>query len=179
MRNLTSTAQTSTFTDYHKVIFLGKQGIGKTSIIQRLVTSTFDIEPQPTLGINYHNVELEYQNKKYYFQFWDISNALDDQLTTFLLNTSLVVLIFDYNEKDTQKNVNQLYNTIKEHNSDIPIIISGNRAKNTKQKIPKELSDLAKTEDQLIYPITSQKYDGLSVLLQAIVQNFHSSEEKG
>ena len=75
MRNLTSTAQTSTFTDYYKVIFLGKQGTGKTSIIQRLVTSKSDIEPQPTLGINYHNVELEYQNKKYYFQFWDISNA--------------------------------------------------------------------------------------------------------
>ncbi len=178
MKHLTSTTQNSSVTDYYKVVFLGRQGIGKTSIIQRLVTSKTDTQHQPTLGIIYHNVELEYQNNKYYIQLWDVSNTLENQMITFLSNTALCVLIFDYNDKKSLQNVRQLFDTIKAFSTTIHILFVGNRAKNTKQKIPKELSDLAQGNDLKIYPITSQNYDGLSVLLQAIVQNFPKLEEK-
>ena len=58
---LATTTNSSLAPGYHKIMFLGKQGVGKTSIIQRLVTSKTDSQHQPTLGINFHNVEIEYQ----------------------------------------------------------------------------------------------------------------------
>ena len=43
-----------------------------------------------------HNVEIEYQNNKFYIQLWDVSSTLEDQITDFFRNTSLFVLMFDY-----------------------------------------------------------------------------------
>ena len=60
----------STFQVYNKIVFLGKRRVDKSLLIQRLLGSTLNSE-HDSVGIEYYNLELEFQNKVHYLQFWD------------------------------------------------------------------------------------------------------------
>ena len=168
---MSSPTQTNGFDPYYKIVFLGKQGVGKTSIIRRLVASNVEAEYVPTLGIYYYNLELEYQKHNYYLQFWDISNSLDYQIKNFLGNTAVIVLVFDFEDKKSHSYVNQLFVTIKEFNPSVKILLVGNRSKGEKENPPKQLINLVTENNLKIYTMSPQNNSGMSLLLQAIVQD--------
>ena len=175
---MSSSAQVNGFHPYYKVIFLGKQGVGKTSIIRRLVASNVDKEYVPTLGIYYYNLELEYQKHNYYLQFWDISNSLDNQIKSFLKNSSVVILVFDYSDKKSHEYVNQVFETVRSTSPSVRILLVGNRSKGEKEKPPKILNNLVTEDNLTIYPMSPQNNSGMSLLLQAIVQDLPRPLEK-
>ena len=178
MSFLSSSAQVNGIHPYYKVVFLGKQGVGKTSIIRRLVASNVDTEYVPTLGIYYYNLELEYQKHNYYLQFWDISNSLDHQIKDFLKNSSVIVLIFDYSDKESHNYVNQIFATVRSSYPSVKILLVGNRSKGEKDKPPKNLNNLVSENSLTIYPMSPQNNSGMSLLLQAIVQDLPRPLEK-
>jgi small GTP-binding protein len=175
---LAATTETASFEGYQKILFLGKQGVGKTSIIQRLVSTKAEVPSHSTLGISLHNLELEYQGNKFYIQLWDVSNTLEDQITDFFRNVSLFILVYDYTDRDSFPDIHQFFEAIKAYNATIPVLLVGNKAKDTKQKVPKKISDLTDIYKLKSYPIAVKDYDGLSVLLQAIVQSIPISKDK-
>jgi small GTP-binding protein len=175
---LAATTETSSFEGYEKILFLGKQGVGKTSIIQKLVSTKAEPPSHSTLGISLHNLELEYQGNQFYIQLWDVSNTLEDQISDFFHNVTLFVLVFDFTDKKSFPSIHQFFEAIKAFNATIPVLLVGNKAKDTKQKVPKMISDLTDIYKLKSYPIASKNFDGLSVLLQAIVQNILVSKDK-
>jgi GTPase SAR1 family protein len=175
---LSSPTQTNGFDPYYKIVFLGKQGVGKTSIIRRLVASNVETEYVPTLGIYYYNLELEYQKYNYYLQFWDVSNSLEYQIKDFLHNTAVTVLVFDYKDKESHTYVNQVFSTIRESNPSLRVLLVGNRSKGEKEKPPKYLNNLVVENNLIIYTISPQNNSGMSLLLQAIVQDLPRPTEK-
>ncbi len=174
---MSSPTQENGFHPYHKIVFLGKQGVGKTSIIRRLAASNVDTEYVPTLGIYYYNLELEYQKQNYYLQFWDISNSLDYQINNFLPNTAIVVLVFDYSDKDSHKYIIQVFEKIKDTNPSMKFLLVGNKSKGEKDKPHKILNNLITENSLEIYPMSPQNNAGMSLLLQAIVQELPSPKE--
>lgn len=48
-----------------KVVFLGNSGVGKTTIIQRYVTSNFQENPEATVGSMYFSKELRVNENNY------------------------------------------------------------------------------------------------------------------
>ncbi len=175
---MSSPTQVNGFHPYYKIVFLGKQGVGKTSIIRRLVASNVDTEYVPTLGIYYYNLELEYQKHNYYLQFWDISNSLDYQIKNFLQNAAVVVLIFDFADRESHIYVNQVFETIKEANPFMKFLLVGNRSKGEKEKPPKNLNNLVNEHNLTIYPMSPQNNSGMSLLLQAIVHDLPRPTER-
>ncbi len=174
---MSSPTQVNGYQPFYKIVFLGKQGVGKTSIIRRLVASNVDTEYVPTLGIYYYNLELEYQKHNYYLQFWDISNSLDYQIKNFLFNTTAVVLVFNYSDKESHTYVNQLFEKIKEIHPSMKFLLVGNGSKEDHPKPPKNLNKLVNENNLMIYPMSPQNNAGMSLLLQAIVQDLPHSLE--
>ena len=62
---------------YKVAAFLGESGVGKTSIINRLLGQEFDIDVQPTVGVEAHffsNIKFineEEDNSEIELQIWD------------------------------------------------------------------------------------------------------------
>lgn len=61
-----------------KIVFLGDQNTGKSSIIERFINDKFnpesnvpDIATQPTIGIDFLGRNINYKNKYYRLQLWD------------------------------------------------------------------------------------------------------------
>jgi small GTP-binding protein len=55
----------------YKVIIVGPSGVGKTSIIQRLVDNTFSDEGQSTVGVEFKSYELTVDSNSVRLNIWD------------------------------------------------------------------------------------------------------------
>ena len=55
----------------HKIVFLGDQSVGKTSIILRFSQDTFDTKQKATVGIDFLTKTIYVDDKMVRMQVWD------------------------------------------------------------------------------------------------------------
>jgi Ras-related protein Rab-6A len=93
---MTSPSSKSSEADYYKIIFLGSNGVGKTSIIRRILDLEIDTEYKPTIGVRFHNLEITSGNNLY-LQLWDVSGNISyhELYPSFLKDAAVVVIVFD------------------------------------------------------------------------------------
>ncbi len=159
----------STFQVYNKIVFLGKRGVEKSLLIQRLLGSNANSK-HDSLGIEYHNLELEYQNKVNYLQFWDLSSHFEEKLDFFLQKASLVIFVFDFNDKESQRYLRNLYDANTSLFSSTKLIFVGITKKEGKLKTWKDFANWIKEKSFVIHSTFLLKNEGISQLLQMIVQ---------
>ncbi len=83
-----------------KIITLGPASVGKTSIIERIINQTFNINEKPTLGISIKSIEKFYKNKNLSitYEFCDTSGQeayMHILPKSYIRNSKIVLLVFD------------------------------------------------------------------------------------
>ncbi|MHA1931678.1 MAG: GTPase domain-containing protein, partial [Promethearchaeota archaeon] len=170
-----TSSSSSSFQVYNKIVFLGKRGIEKSLLIQRLLGSNANSK-HDSLGIEYHNLELEYQNKVNYLQLWDLSSHFEEDLSPFLQKASLIIFVFDFGDKESQRYLRKLYDGNTSLFSTTKLLIVGITKKEGKLKPWKDFAKWVKEKSFIIHPTFLLKNEGISQLLQMIVQRIN--EEK-
>ncbi|KAJ2629852.1 Ras- protein Rab-6B, partial [Coemansia sp. RSA 1287] len=64
-------AQDGNLSRKHKLVFLGEQGAGKTSVITRFMYDTFDTTYQATIGIDFLSKTMYLEDRTVRLQLWD------------------------------------------------------------------------------------------------------------
>ena len=54
-----------------KVVMVGNSGVGKTSLVNRIVNGTFNEQEAPTIGSQYVSVERTVENQQITLELWD------------------------------------------------------------------------------------------------------------
>ena len=85
-----------------KVIFLGESGVGKTCLIQKLISDDYK-ENNSTISATYYTKTIKYEGKDYKFNIWDTAgNEKFRNLTKlFLKDVQIFVLVYDITKKKT------------------------------------------------------------------------------
>jgi small GTP-binding protein len=91
------------------VCIVGKNNVGKSSYIKRLIDNTFINSYKKTSGIETHQIHKAIKNKNFLFKIWDISGGTKPQNISNDLYRTVDGLIFAFALNDEQS-----YEDIKE-----------------------------------------------------------------
>eukprot|EP01123_Difflugia_compressa_P005269 TRINITY_DN1692_c0_g1_i1.p1 TRINITY_DN1692_c0_g1~~TRINITY_DN1692_c0_g1_i1.p1 ORF type:complete len:649 (+),score=114.29 TRINITY_DN1692_c0_g1_i1:12-1958(+) len=123
----------------HKLVFLGEQNVGKTSILTRFIYDAFDSTYQPTIGIDFISKTICTDNKTIHLQLWDTAGQerFRSLLPTYLRQCSIVVLVYDVTNAASFLSVdtwfNSLTNCIQDDN--IIVVLCGNKTDLTDSRV--------------------------------------------
>ncbi|MHA2245511.1 MAG: GTP-binding protein [Candidatus Hodarchaeales archaeon] len=156
--------------DYFKVVFLGSNGVGKTSIIHWILGLAPLDEYLPTVGVRFYNLDTVLNGNQYFLQFNDVSGSksYSNLLPSLLKAAAVAIIVFDYGNKESQHEIQMMYSNVCEYLSSSRILLVGNKFEREKKEIPKTIASWTKTQGLAIFPISVRENIGKSILLQNI-----------
>lgn len=96
----------SMFLEQCKVIFVGDANCGKTSLIKRFISSTFDQIYKPTRGVDFDAKYFDVLDCDYNCGYWDVPGHDEFRIInkSYYQNANVVVVVFDLTRPSTLMN---------------------------------------------------------------------------
>ena len=91
----------------YKVVFLGDQGTGKTSIIKAFIYNSFDAAYQATIGIDFLSKTLTLDDRTVRLQIWDSAGQerFRSLIPSYIRDSSVAVVVYDIASKYFRRNI--------------------------------------------------------------------------
>merc|ERR1719388_668458 len=85
----------------YKIVFLGEQGVGKTSVISRFMYDTFDNNYQATIGIDFLSKTLYLEDRTVRLQLWDTAGQerFRSLIPSYIRDSSGAIVVYDITNK--------------------------------------------------------------------------------
>ncbi|CAD8197088.1 unnamed protein product [Paramecium octaurelia] len=133
----------------YKIVFLGDQAVGKTSIINRFIFDNFTGNEQPTVGIDFISKTLQVDNKSVRLQLWDTAGQerFRSLIPSYIRDSQAAIICFDITNDKSFQNLPRWIEDVKEERGDeVLIYILGNKIdlENERQVSTKQAEDKAK-----------------------------------
>ncbi|KOC66616.1 Ras-related protein RabJ [Habropoda laboriosa] len=86
-----------------KVVALGSQGVGKTSMIIRYTGKTFNEHVSPTIGASFSTCKFNMENARIVLQVWDTAGQekFKSMAPMYYRNANAAMLVFDLTQYNT------------------------------------------------------------------------------
>jgi len=159
-----------------KVVILGDSGVGKTCIITRFVSSSFDANMTSTNGASYCTKLVKYEQlgKNLLLDVWDTAGQEKYRSLTkfFYKDAAAVILVYDITREDSFENMkNYWYNQLLENcNKDVVLGVVGNKCDLFEEEKVSE-ADAREFSDKIgaIFELTSaQNNTGITEIFQEV-----------
>ena len=121
------------FTQYEltfKIIVVGDSGVGKSCLTMRGTKNQFEEYYSPTVGFEFFTFNIRINDKNIKLQIWDTcgQEAYRSLITSFYRNSSLAILVYSIDNKNSYTNIENWLNEIKSQaNPEIKIFLIGNK----------------------------------------------------
>lgn len=133
----------------YKIIVIGDDGVGKTTLIKGFDVTGFKTDYQPTIGVNIFSREVEIMKRHFPLSFWEMNRDAkwDFFRSSFFRNVNGVLIIFDLTNHKTFVSLSDLIKEVHDYVDAIPILIIGNKKdlEEMRQVEKKEISGLIKS----------------------------------
>ena len=159
-----------------KVVLLGDSGVGKTCIITRFVSSSFDANMTSTNGASYCTKLVKYEQlgKNLLLDVWDTAGQEKYRSLTkfFYKDAAAVILVYDITREDSFENMkNYWYNQLLENcNKNVVLGVVGNKCDLFEEEKVTE-ADAREFADKIgaIFELTSaQNNTGITEIFQEV-----------
>ena len=169
----------------YKIILIGDSGVGKTSIVSRLISNKFPTSYNLTIGVDYDtaNITINDENNSplsVKLQIWDTAGQENFNAITTAYYRGVIgaVIVFDVTDRATFKHVSKWIKQIDEyheHRSDIITVLVGNKIDGLYREVDKsEAIDYASKND-LIYAETSARTgDHINYVFTKLAQEIYN-----
>lgn len=131
--NSSNVINENTIPERFKAIFLGLEGVGKTSIIYRIVNQSLDNIKSPHSNIEHYTKKIE----NCILDIYDTTGILQFLRVLFpsIVNLNLIVFVYDVTNRDTFLNIDYIFNSIYDNNKDAKYIVVGNKSASDNREV--------------------------------------------
>lgn len=146
----------------YKLVFLGDQSVGKTSIITRFMYDNFDRHYQATIGIDFLSKTMYLEDRTVRLQLWDTAGQerFRSLIPSYIRDSSVAVVVYDVSNRASFLNTAKWVEDVRaERGNDVVICLVGNKTDlgNDKRQVSTEEGEERATKDGLMFMECSAK----------------------
>lgn len=145
----------------YKLVFLGDQSVGKTSIITRFMYDKFDTTYQATIGIDFLSKTMYLEDRTVRLQLWDTAGQerFRSLIPSYIRDSSVAVVVYDVTNRQSFLNIQRWVEEVRaERGSDVIIVLVGNKTDLVdKRQVSIEEGDSKARELNVMFIETSAK----------------------
>lgn len=171
-----------------KLIFLGNQSVGKSSILSRFVQDKFEENYNATIGLDYHSKQLIIDKQNIRLVLYDTAGQekFKSLLKLYIRDSNIVIVVYDITNRESFTNLDYWLEEVKDLKKEKLIIaIVGNKVDKDSERVVKreEGEKYASDNNYLFHEISAKSSDGIkdffySKLQEKINQVFFLKEEE-
>jgi small GTP-binding protein len=155
-----------------KVTLGGDGGVGKSTLIRRLCTGSFNAERRMTIGVDFHLYDVAHSDTQTRLVVWDVSGQDHFAFTrrAFYRGSKAIGLVYAVNDRATFERMKQWQREIREILPTTPIILAGNKTDLEIQVASDEGYALAREWNVPFFETSCATGDGVHDFFAALAQ---------
>ncbi|XP_056327906.1 ras-related protein Rab-41 isoform X2 [Danio aesculapii] len=144
-----------------KLVFLGEQSVGKTSLITRFMYDSFDNTYQATIGIDFLSKTMYLEDRTVRLQLWDTAGQerFRSLIPSYIRDSTIAVVVYDITNLNSFQQTSKWIDDVRtERGSDVIIMLVGNKTDlGDKRQVSVEAAEKKARELGVMYIETSAK----------------------
>jgi len=144
----------------HKIIFVGDAGVGKTTIISRIMNNPYSEAYEPSIGVDFMAKTLKFKGQNVKLQIWDTAGQekYKGLIPSYVRNSSIVFLVYDISVKASFDNIPKWITFIRSIEN-TTLILCGNKIDLTNREVKKEEGEAYAQKEGIAFYEVSAKTD--------------------
>jgi Ras-related protein Rab-6A len=163
----------------HKIIFVGDAGVGKTTIIGRIMDSPFTDAYEPSIGVDFMSKNIKYHGQNIKLQMWDTAGQekYKGLIPSYVRNSSIVFIVYDISSKTSFDNIPKWINFIKSIEN-TTLVLCGNKIDLESREVKKEVGEeFAKKEGIPFFEVSAKTNENIKNMFYNVVVELPSFAE--
>ena len=155
----------------HKIIFVGDAGVGKTTIISRIMDNPFNENYEPSIGVDFMSKNLKYKGQNVKLQIWDTAGQekYKGLIPSYVRNSSIVFVVYDVAVKTSFDNIPKWINFIKTIEN-TTLVLCGNKIDLSNREVKKEEGEaLAQKEGIAFFEVSAKTDENIKNMFYNVV----------
>ncbi|KAF9651465.1 ras-domain-containing protein [Thelephora ganbajun] len=144
-----------------KIVLLGDQSVGKTSLITRFMYDTFDNTYQATIGIDFLSKAMYLEDRTVRLQLWDTAGQerYRSLIPSYIRDCSVAIVVFDITNRASFMSTTKWIDDVRsERGNDVIVVLVGNKADLAdKRQVTLEEANTKAAELNIMFMETSAK----------------------
>ena len=156
-------------TPKYKLIFLGDQNVGKSSILNRFMSDTFTEEYQATIGLDFQSKNVQIDNQDIHLLLYDTAGQekFRSLIPMYTRDANIILLVYDICSKESFLHLSDwLKDLTNINNNEVIFALVGNKIDlNDKREVsPEEGQKFSEEHDFIFQEVSAKTGDGFSDL---------------
>lgn len=165
----------------YKLVFLGDEAVGKTSIITRFMYDHFDHTYQATIGIDFLSKTMYLEDRVVRLQLWDTAGQerFRSLIPSYIRDSSVAIVVYDTTNKVSFENTNKWIDEVQnERGGDVVIMLVGNKTdlEGSRQVTTEEGKQKAENMNIMFIETSAKDGDNVKKLFREVATNLPGSE---
>jgi len=166
-----------------KLVFLGEQSVGKTSLITRFMYDTFDNTYQATIGIDFLSKTMYLEDRTVRLQLWDTAGQerFRSLIPSYIRDSSVAVVVYDITNRQSFLNTTKWVDDVRaERGNDVIIVLVGNKTdlSDKRQVTPEEAEKKSKELNVMFIETSAKAGHNVKTLFRKIAQALPGMERE-
>ncbi|GMH66380.1 hypothetical protein TrST_g2989 [Triparma strigata] len=171
----------STSLSKYKLVFLGDQSVGKTSIITRFMYDTFDKSYQATIGIDFLSKSMHLESRTVRLQLWDTAGQerFRSLIPSYIRDSSVAVVCYDITSRASFLNTQKWVGDVRaERGEEVLVCLVGNKTdlSEKRQVSVEEGSECAKNNNAIFIECSAKAGFNVKQLFRKIAGSLKGGE---